>query len=575
MDYKESYRQWLESSAVDEATKEELRAIDGDEKEIQERFYKDLEFGTGGLRGILGAGTNRMNVYTVKKATQGLAEFIKSKGEEAMARGVVISYDCRIQSDTFAAQAAATLAANGIRVQLSSRLRPVPELSFAVRHFGAEAGIMITASHNPPKYNGYKVYGDDGGQLPPEAADVVLGFIQQTDIFTGVKTMDLSEAISSGLVSVFGDEVDDAFLDQVIRQQVNPEAIQVVKKDFTMLYTPLHGSGNIPVRRILERIGVEHLELVPQQVEPDGNFPTVKSPNPEEKSAFDLAIALAQEKGIDLIVGTDPDSDRIGVVARDHQGQYQCLTGNMVGALLTNYILAGKSLEGTLPENGVVIKTVVTSHMTDAICASYGVEVMNVLTGFKFIGEKIKEFERTGEKTYLFGFEESYGYLCGTYARDKDAVGATMLVAEMAAWYQLRGMTLYDGILELYEKYGTYCDRLISIVLEGMDGVERMKAIMASLREHLPAQVAGHKVVAVSDFDSSTRTLMQTGEKQAIDLPRSNVLKFELEGDSWFAARPSGTEPKIKFYFGTRETSKELGEARLDALEAAVREMIG
>ncbi len=573
MDCRKQYEAWLGYEALEPQMKAELKEIAGDETEIKERFYKDLEFGTAGLRGILGAGINRMNIYTVRRATQGLASFVVSCGQEAMDSGVVISYDSRINSTLFAQETARVLAANGIAVYLSNRLRPVPELSFAVRHYGAAAGVMITASHNPPKYNGYKVYGKDGGQLPLAEADTVLQYIEKTDIFSGVKLCDLEEAIAAGKVKVFGDELDEAFLNEVVKQQVNPEVMQVMK-DFQMVYTPIHGSGNIPVRKVLERIGVKHVELVKEQVEPDGNFPTVDSPNPENRSALEMAIALAKEKDIDMLIGTDPDCDRVGVAVRDDNGEYLPLTGNMVGALLVNYVLAGKKLNHTLPENGVVIKTIVTSRMTDAICKDYGVEVMNVLTGFKFIGEKIKEFEQTGDHTYVFGFEESYGYLAGTHARDKDAVVASMLIAEMAAWYKMRGMSLYQGLCELYQKYGTYRERLLSVTLEGADGLEKISQIMAEIRANPPKQVAGLEVVKVADYDNNTVKDLMTGTVTETGLPKSNVLVFDLQQDTWVAMRPSGTEPKIKFYFGTKAENIEVAEARLRQMENEMKLLI-
>ncbi len=573
MDYRKQYEAWIGYEALEPQMKAELEAIAGDETEIKERFYKELEFGTAGLRGILGAGINRMNIYTVRRATQGLASFIVSCGQEAMDSGVVISYDSRINSTLFAQETARVLAANDIQVYLSNCLRPVPELSFAVRYYRAAAGVMITASHNPPKYNGYKVYGKDGGQLPLAEADTVLQYIEKTDIFSGVKLCDLDEAVAAGRVKVFGDELDDAFLDEVVKQQVNPEVMQVMK-DFQMVYTPIHGSGNIPVRKVLERIGVKHVELVKEQVEPDGNFPTVDSPNPENRSALEMAITLAKEKDIDMLIGTDPDCDRVGVAVRDDNGEYLPLTGNMVGALLVNYVLAGKKLNHTLPENGVVIKTIVTSRMADAICKDYGVEVMNVLTGFKFIGEKIKEFEQSGDHTYVFGFEESYGYLAGTHARDKDAVVASMLIAEMAAWYKMRGMSLYQGLCELYQKYGTYRERLLSVTLEGADGLEKISQIMAEIRANPPKQVAGLEVVKVADYDNNTVKNLTTGAVTETGLPKSNVLVFDLQQDTWVAMRPSGTEPKIKFYFGTKAENIEVAEARLRQMESEMKILI-
>ena len=511
MDFMQNYTKWLESDAVDENTKKELSSIAEDTKEIEERFYRELEFGTAGLRGILGAGTNRMNIYTVRKATQGLADYICSLGEEAKQKGVAISYDSRINSDVFAKETAAVLAANGIKSYLSDALRPVPQLSFAVRHFGAVAGVMVTASHNPPEYNGYKVYGEDGGQMPPEAADKVLAIIEKLDIFADVKVGDYNKAVADGFVEMFGVEFDEEYYKNVLEQRLNPEAVEVVKDSFKLIYTPLHGSGNVPVRKILEKSGFKHVLLVEEQLEPDGRFPTVKTPNPENKEAFTLAIEKAKKEDVDLIIGTDPDCDRIGVVVRDNSGEYIALTGNMVGTLLTEYVLSSRKQTNNLPSNGVVIKTIVTSYMPDAICKAYGTEVMNVFTGFKFIGEKIKQFEKDGSKTYLLGFEESYGYLVGTYARDKDAVVASMLVAEMAAYYKMRDMTLYEGLLEIYAKYGTYRERLVSLTFGGMDGAKKIENIMQTFRNNTPKTVGGKAVKYFADYKTGLKTQLETG----------------------------------------------------------------
>ncbi len=573
MDFRAEYSRWIEMA--DEATRAELGAIAENEEEIKERFYKSLEFGTAGLRGIMAAGTNRMNSYTVRKATQGLADFISSLGAEAKEKGVVISYDSRNNSQLFAKETAACLAANNIKAYLSDRLRPVPQLSYGVRYFGAAAGVMITASHNPPEYNGYKVYGDDGSQMSPEAADKVLEIIERTDIFADVKTCDFDEALADGRIVMFGEMFDNSYLREVLSQRINPEAVEVMANDFKMIYTPLHGSGNIPVRKILEMSGFRNVLLVDEQVQPDGDFPTVKSPNPENREAFDLAIELAKKEDVDFIIGTDPDCDRIGVVVRNKEGEYIALTGNMVGALLTEYILSSKKLSGTLPKNGVVIKTIVTSYMTDAICKSYGIDVMNVLTGFKFIGEKIKDFEQNNNyKTYLLGFEESYGYLVGTHARDKDGVVASMLISEMAAWYKLKNMSLYDGLCELYEKYGTYRENLMSITIEGAAGAERIKEIMSNFRQNPPKELAGKKVKYLSDYTSGVKTDTQTGKTYEIVLPKSNVLLFEMEDDCWSAARPSGTEPKIKFYFGAKGKSIEEAEGILAQMRAETEAMV-
>ena len=574
MGFKEEYSLWLSSAATDEQTKSELQSIADDEKEIEERFYKNLEFGTGGLRGILGAGINRMNVYTVRKATQGLADYISALGDAAKAKGVAISYDSRHFSDVFARETASVLAANGIKAYLSNRLRPVPELSFAVRHFGCVAGVMVTASHNPPKYNGYKVYGGDGGQMPPEVADKVAGIMDSLNIFADVKTTDFNNAVNDGLIVTFGDEFDDVYLAKVLEQRLNPEAAQVVGDKFKIVYTPIHGSGNIPVRRALDMAGYKNVIVIKEQEMPDGSFPTVKSPNPEYKEAFTIAIEKAKEENADFIIGTDPDCDRVGVVVRNNEGEYIALTGNMVGALLTDYILGSMKTDGTLPENGVVIKTIVTSYMADTICKSYGVEVINTLTGFKFIGEKIKEFEDNGNyRTFLFGFEESYGYLKGTYARDKDGVVASMLIAEMAAWYRIKGMSLYEGLCELYKKYGTFKESHLSLTYEGMAGAEKIKNIMAAIRKNPPKETAGLKVKYFNDYSCSVKADLSTGATYEITLPKSNVLLFELENDCWWAARPSGTEPKIKFYFGAKGETADIAEHRLAAIKASVTEM--
>lgn len=560
MQYLDEYKKWIVSDVVDEKSKAELKAIENDEQEIKERFYRDLEFGTAGLRGIMGAGTNRMNVYTVRKATQGLAGYVISQGDDAKESGVVISYDSRNNSELFAREAACVLAANGIKVYLSDALRPVPQLSFAVRHFSAAAGIMITASHNPAKYNGYKVYGPDGGQASLKLSNKVLEVIESTDIFGGVKTITFDDAIKAGLIEYFGEEFDEIYLKKVVAQQINPEAIKEVADNFKIIYTPLHGSGNVPVRKMLSKVGFKNVLLVEEQLEPNGDFPTVKSPNPENKEAFTIAIDMAKKNDVDFIIGTDPDCDRVGVVLRDNNGNYIPLTGNMVGALLTDYILNGRKERNNLPDNGVVIKTIVTTYMADAICRYYGVEVMNVLTGFKFIGEKIKEFEQSKEHAYLLGFEESYGYLVGTYARDKDGVVATMLITEMAAWYKTKGMTLYEGLMSLYEKYGTHREKLVSVELEGIEGLEKISKIMSDVREKTPTEIGNKKVLFLNDYKSGIKKNILNKEEEEIKLPKSNVLLFEMEDNCWCAVRPSGTEPKIKFYMGAAGCSVDEAE---------------
>ena len=566
MQYIDEYKKWLSSEVVDSETKAELEGIKDNDKEIKERFYKDLEFGTAGLRGVLGAGINRMNVYIVRKATQGLSAFILSQGKEAAEKGVAISYDSRNNSELFAKETACVLVANGIKVYLSDALRPVPELSFAVRHFGAFAGVMITASHNPAKYNGYKVYGSDGGQAPLELSDKVLEVIGKTDIFKDVKTISFEEAVNSGKIEFFGEEFDEVYLENVLKQQINKDAVQKVADDFKIIYTPLHGSGNIPVRKMLSKVGFKKVLLVEEQLIPDGNFPTVKSPNPENKEAFDIAIEMAKANDVDLIIGTDPDCDRVGIVVRDNNGEYIALTGNMTGALLTEYILNGRQKNNNLPKDGAIIKTIVTTYMADVICKAYGVEVMNVLTGFKFIGEKIKEFEEKKNHTYLFGFEESYGYLAGTHARDKDAVVATMLITEMAAWYKEKGMSLYEGLIALYEKYGVFREKAVSIEMEGLDGNEKIAGVMKAIRENAPMQIGGKKVLSASDLLQGIEKNLETKAEEKINLPKANVLLFKMEDDCWCAVRPSGTEPKIKFYIGSKEKTVEEAEKTVEKM---------
>ena len=575
MNYLESYKQWLNSEYVDEQTKEELRQIEKDKKEIEERFYTNLEFGTGGLRGIIGAGTNRMNIYTVRKATQGLAEYICRHGEEAKKRGVVIAYDSRYKSPEFAMQAARVLAANGVKAYVFDELRPTPELSFAVRELKAIAGIVITASHNPAKYNGYKAYWEDGGQLPPHSANAVLEIMNQTDIFTGVKIMDENEAKKQGLIHIIGEEVDSRYLEEVHKQSINPDVVKAVADNFKIIYTPFHGAGNKPVRRILNMLGLKNLIVVKEQEQPDPAFSTVKSPNPEEKEGFTIAIEMAKKENVDLIIGTDPDCDRVGVVVRNMEGDYVTLSGNQVGVLLTEYILSQKKAKGSLPSNGVVIKTIVTTEMARAVAQHYNIDVIEVLTGFKFIGEKIKEFEESGNsKQYIFGFEESYGCLAGTYARDKDAVVASMLIAEMAAWYKSRNMSLYEGMQELYKKYGVYIEYLKSITLEGKQGTEKIQAIMEKLRKDTPTEINGVRIIALRDYNVGKRFDFIDNTERDIDLPKSNVLYFELEDQSWFVVRPSGTEPKIKIYFSVVGNTLQAAEQKMTLFKKEVIDRI-
>lgn len=572
MDYKQEYKRWLENA--DKETVAELNEISGNEKEIEERFYKTLEFGTAGLRGIIGAGPNRMNSYVVGQATQGLAnQLIKTNPKDAEL-SVAIAYDSRIKSDEFAKTSAAILAANGIKVYLFEELKPVPELSFTVRYKHATAGIVITASHNPAKYNGYKVYGADGAQLNPELAAVVLEEIENTDIFSGVKTCDFDKAVKGGMIVMIGDDVEEAYLDCVQAQCINPELVREKGDTLKFVYTPFHGTGNKPVRKILKRIGFDNVVVVKEQEMPDGRFPTVKSPNPENKEGFTLAIGYAKECGADLIIGTDPDADRVGIIVKNKDGEYTNFTGNQVGALLTEYILSSLKERGKLPDDGYIVKTIVTTNLVKAICGAYGVEMKEVLTGFKFIGEKIKESEQTGIGTYLFGFEESYGYLKGTYARDKDAVVATMLIAEMTLYYREKGITLSEQMENIYKKYGYYIEYVESVVMEGMDGSAKISGIMDNLRADTPKVVAGKKVTAVRDYKTSVRTDIASGNTEKILLPKSDVVYLELEDGNNFVVRPSGTEPKIKLYCLMRGKDKAEAEALVEAVKADIKNIV-
>jgi len=555
MDAQKAYKYWLENSYFDEATRNELKGIMDNPKEIEERFYKDLEFGTGGLRGIIGAGTNRMNKYTVRKASQGLANYIAKKGENAKKKGIVIAFDCRNKSQEFALEAARVFAGNGITAYLFDELRPTPELSFAVRFLNAAAGVVITASHNPKEYNGYKVYGEDGAQMPLEGTNAVLEEINSIPDITSVNLMDEDEAKKRGILKIIGEEIDNEYISRIKTLSLNPEAVEKVSDSFKIIYTPLHGTGNKPVRRILKEIGFKNVITVKEQEAPDPEFSTVKSPNPEDKSAFSIAIELAKKEDVDLIIGTDPDCDRVGVVVRNLDGEYIVLTGNQTGCLLMEYILSQKKFAGNLPGNAFVVKTIVTTELGRVIADHYGVEMIEVLTGFKFIGEKIKEEDEFGNKKFLFGFEESYGYLAGTFSRDKDGVVASMLIAEMAAFYKARGMSLYEGLQELYEKYGYALEDISSFVLEGKEGLEKINKIMEELRVTKPVSFNGSDVVAVRDYMTSERYEIATGKRQTLKLPRSNVLYYEMKDGAWFCIRPSGTEPKIKIYFGVLSDS--------------------
>lgn len=569
MNYKDTYNDWLQNPYFDEATKEELRAIADDEKEIEDRFYRQLEFGTGGLRGVIGAGTNRMNIYTVRQATQGLANYIISQnGQE---KGVAIAYDSRIMSPEFATEAALCLNANGIKTYRFTSLRPTPELSFAVRKLGCIAGIVVTASHNPREYNGYKVYWEDGAQITPPHDKNILAEVAKVTSFDLVKTMEKADAVAAGLYQEIDTEIDEAYMEELKKQSIHPEVISEMAKDFTIVYTPLHGTGNLPVRRVLKELGFEKVYVVPEQEKPDGTFPTVAYPNPESPKAFELALALAKEVDADIVLATDPDADRLGVYCKDTKsGNYVSFTGNMSGMLIAEYILKERTATGTMPENPTLVETIVTTDMAKVIAQAYGVHLIEVLTGFKYIGEQIRLFEENHTYNYVFGLEESYGCLAGTYARDKDACVAVMMLCEVASWYKKQGKTLWDAMLAMYEKYGYFKEGLETITLKGMDGAQQIQQMMAEAREHLPQQIGDAKVLAVRDYKTDVRYDMTDGSKSATGLPTSNVLYYELEDHSWCCVRPSGTEPKIKFYFGVKGTSLSDAEAKLDSLQKAM-----
>ncbi len=569
--YIKEYEKWLSYNGMTEDLKQELEEIRTDDNAIKERFLKPLEFGTAGLRGVIGAGINRMNLFVVRQATQGLCEVIKSQQGEK--RGVVIAYDSRKYSDLFAKESARVLAANGIKVYLFEDLRPVPELSFAIRKLGTIAGIVITASHNPYQYNGYKAYWEDGSQLPPQFAKEVFDVIVRTDIFEGIQIVDFEEAVQTGMIEMIGDTIDQAFIGEVLKLSVHPEAVQKVADDFKIIYTPFHGTGNKPVREVLRRAGHKNVIVVKEQEQPDPMFSTVKSPNPEDKEGFTIAInEYAKKYDVDLIIGTDPDCDRVGIVVKSSAGDYVTMTGNQVGVLLTHYILSGLREEGNLPKNGVVIKSIVSTKMVQAICDDFDVELMNVLTGFKFIGEKIKEFEHTHAHTFLFGFEESYGYLSGTHARDKDGVNACMLIAEMASYYKAKNMSLYEALIALFEQYGYYKENVLSVTHEGLDGMEKIKNTMLSLRQNPPAEIGGVPVVSVSDYQLG-KTFSSKGE-ETMDLPKADVLSYDLADETTLFIRPSGTEPKIKGYIMVCDKTMEDAEQKLQHYTATLKKVL-
>lgn len=555
MEYKQIYEEWLSNPYFDEDTKKELAAIADNDNEIKERFFADLEFGTAGLRGIIGAGINRMNIYVVRRATQGLANYIKKQGGES--KGVAIAYDSRRMSPEFSEEAALCLAANGIKAYRFESLRPTPELSFAVRHLGCIAGINVTASHNPPEYNGYKVYWEDGAQITPPHDTGIMAEVKAITDLSVCKTMDKAEAEKAGLYVTIGAEVDDAYIAELKKLVLHQDCIDQYGKDIKIVYTPLHGTGNIPARRVLKEIGFENVYVVPEQELPDGEFPTVSYPNPEAAEAFELALKLAKEKDADLVLATDPDADRLGVYVKDTQtGEYITLTGNMSGCLLAEYeISQKKAINGSLPEDGALIKTIVTSNLADEIAKAYHIRLIEVLTGFKYIGQQILKFETSGEGTYLFGFEESYGCLIGTHARDKDAIVATMALCEAAAYYKSQGKTLWDAMVDMYDKYGYCIDAIQSVSLKGLEGLAKIQEIMNTLRENTPAKIGRYDVLSARDYKADTVKNLATGEVTSTGLPSSNVLYYDLSEDAWLCVRPSGTEPKVKFYYGVKGTS--------------------
>ena len=573
MSYLEKYNEWLNDPAIDEETKKELRNIKDDESEIQDRFYKDLEFGTAGLRGVIGNGSNRMNKYTVTKATQGLANYIKMNNPEN--KGVAISYDSRHMSKEFSEFTALCLNANGIKTYVFESLRPVPELSFAVRQLKCIAGVMITASHNPPKYNGYKVYWEDGAQIVAPVDKEIMNEVKAVTDFSEIKDMTLEDAKKSGLYNEIGEDVDNAYIDELKKLVLNEDIIRKVQKDLKIVYTPLHGTGNLPVQRILKEIGFENVYVVPEQEKPDGNFSTVTYPNPEDKKAFALALDLAHKIDADIVLATDPDADRLGIYAKDTKtGEYMSFTGNMSALLIAEYELSQKKAKGILPQNGALITTIVSSNMASAIAKEYNIKLIEVLTGFKYIGEQIKLFEKTKENEYVFGFEESYGCLIGTHARDKDAIVAVMALCEAAAYYKNEGLTLWDQMINIYEKYGYYKEGQIAITMKGIDGAEKIKAILENLRKNPPKTLANYEVIETRDYESGVIQNCLTQEKSTTGLPKSNVLYYQLENNAWCCVRPSGTEPKIKLYFGVKGKDEEDATNSLETLKDAMVKLV-
>ncbi|WP_375005125.1 phospho-sugar mutase [Bacillus velezensis] len=572
MSWSKSYERWNQAEQLDSELKKLLADAEGNEQLLEDFFYKNLEFGTGGMRGEIGPGTNRMNIYTVRKASAGLAAYIAKQGEDAKRRGVAIAYDSRHKSPEFAMEAAKTLASQGIQTYVFDELRPTPELSFAVRKLNAYAGIVVTASHNPPEYNGYKVYGDDGAQLPPKEADIVIAEVNAIENELTIQVEDEQSLKEKGLIKIIGEEIDKPYTEELTSISVHPELSDEV--DVSVVFTPLHGTANKPVRRGLEALGYKNVTVVKEQELPDPDFSTVKSPNPEEHAAFEYAIKLGEEQNADILVATDPDADRLGIAVKNSEGKYTVLTGNQTGALLLHYLLSEKKKQGTLPENGVVMKTIVTSELGRAVASSFGLDTVDTLTGFKFIGEKIKEYEKSGQYTFQFGYEESYGYLIGDFARDKDAIQAALLAVEVCAFYKKQGMSLYDALLSIFKEYGYYREGLKSLTLKGKQGAEQISAILTSFRNDPPKQMAGKQITQAEDYSTGKRTVFADHHEEDIDLPKSNVLKYFLEDGSWFCLRPSGTEPKVKFYFAVKGTSLQDSEQRLAALSEAVMKTV-
>ena len=573
MDYLKEYEKWCTEPSFDEETKKELLEIKGNDEEIKDRFYKELEFGTAGLRGVIGMGTNRMNKYTVGKATQGLANYIIEQGTQD--KGVAISYDSRRMSDEFSLQTALILNANGIKTYLFEKLRPVPELSFAVRQLGCTAGIMITASHNPPKYNGYKVYWDDGSQIVAPRDKDIIAKVRAISDFKEIKTMSKEEAIKKGLFNVVGTEMDDKYINTLKNLVLNPEIVKEEGKKLKIVYTPLHGTGNTVTSRLLKELGFENVYVVPEQEKPDGNFPTVDYPNPEDKKSFKLALELAKKVDADVVLANDPDADRLGIYAKDTKtGEYMTYTGNMSALLIAEYRISQMKEKGLLPADGMFITTIVSSELAKAIARNYGLECIEVLTGFKNIGAVIKKAEEKKDKTYVFGFEESYGCLIGDYARDKDGISAVMSLCEAAAYYKSKGMTLWDQMMKIYEKYGFYKEEQVSIVLEGADGAEKIKSMMTNMRNNLPEKIGKYKVIEFKDVELDEIKNLVTGEQRKTGLPKSNVLYYELENNAWCCVRPSGTEPKIKLYMGVKADSMESAEKDLEELKDAMIKLV-